>query len=53
LTLLDIAFLLWPLAGVMLMLAVGRYGSRQLRAETARAREAAHKAQQQFPHATR
>jgi hypothetical protein len=52
LTLLDVYVLALPIIGVIFMLAVDRYGSRELRAETERVREAERKAQQQ-PHAMR
>jgi hypothetical protein len=53
LTLLDIAVVLWPLVGTLLIIAFGRYDSRKMRAENARAREAERTLQQQTPHATR
>jgi hypothetical protein len=53
LTLIDLYVLLLPVIGTIFVLAIGRYGSRELRAETERAREAERKAQQQTPHATR
>lgn len=45
--------LLAPIFGITVVLIVGHYATRDLRAETARAREAERKAQQQTPHATR
>ncbi|WP_211912013.1 hypothetical protein [Tardiphaga alba] len=52
-TLLDIAVILWPLICTILMIAIVRYESPKLRAETARAREAERKARDPAPHATR
>jgi hypothetical protein len=52
LTLLDIAVVLWPLVCTILIIAFSRYESRKLSAETARAREAERKLQQQASHAS-
>jgi hypothetical protein len=52
-TLFDLFAVMMPVVGVIFMLAVGRYGSRDLRAETARAREAERKAREPAPHAIR
>ncbi|WP_398472762.1 hypothetical protein [Tardiphaga sp.] len=51
--LIDLYVLLLPVVGVIFMLAIGRIGSRRLREETARAREAERKAREPAPHTTR
>ena len=52
--LIDIAVVLWPLVGTLIILAFMRYDSRKMRAEHDREREAERLAQrQQTPHATR
>jgi hypothetical protein len=43
----DLYVLLLPVIGTIFVLALGRYGSRELRAQTARARKA------EQPHTTR
>jgi hypothetical protein len=53
LTLLDIYVFALPIIGVVFMLAVSRIGSRKLREETARAREAERELRHKPGHATR
>jgi hypothetical protein len=50
LSLLDLYVLMLPVAGTILVIAVGRYDARQLRAETDRAYQAERKAAQQRGH---
>ncbi len=52
-TFFDLFAVMMPVIGVIFMLAVGRYGARELRAETDRAREAERKAREPAPHVTR
>jgi len=53
LTLIDVAVVLWPLVGTLLIIAFMRFDSRRMRAEHDREREAEKLAKQPSPHATR